>query len=130
MPLYHAQRRSPGKSVMHHAIIDTDNRLGLLRSGDVFGRRAVVAEMSTSGPITTVVEDLSAWTIVEEVTDLAGARERLPVAQIRGPYDPALNNCEHFASEVATGVRRSLQVQLVAAIACFALVCFAARRVK
>src|SRR5437016_12781671 len=117
MPLYHAKRWSPGKSVMHHAIIDTDNRLGLLRSRDAFARRAVVAELSTSGPITTAVEDVSGWTVVQEVTDVAGARERLPVAQSYRPYDPFLNNCEHFASEVATGARTSPQLQLVIAIA-------------
>ena len=118
MPLYHAQRRSLGKSVMHHAIIDTDNRLGLLRTRDVFERRAVVAEMSPSGPAVTVVEDVSAWTVVQEVTDVAGARARLPVAQTRGGYDPALNNCEHFATEVATGDRHSPQVRAIVALAC------------
>jgi len=109
---------------MHHAIIDTDNRLGLLRSRDLFGPRVVVADLNTSGTNLAVVEDASDWTVVQEVTDEAAARARLDVATNRGPYDPLTNNCEHFANEVATGERKSPQLQAVVAVACLAVLGF------
>ena len=118
MPLYHAQRRSPGKRVMHHGLIDTDNQLRLLRSRDLFTRRVVVAELNTTGPRIAAVEDVTGWTVVQEVADVEGARARLPLAQTRGPYDPVANNCEHFANEVATGKRQSPQVQGWVALGC------------
>ncbi len=103
---------------MHHALIDTDNRLGLLRSRDLFGPRVVVADLNASGPSMALVDDVSEWTAVQEVTDVEGARARLPVAQARGPYDPFGNNCEHFANEVATGKRESPQLQAAVAVLC------------
>src|SRR2546426_11027904 len=124
MPLYHAQRRSPAKSVMHHAIIDTDNRLGLLRSRDVFGRPAVVADLNSSGPNVVVIQDVSDWALVQEITDEAGAPARLPVALTRWPYDPLANNCEHFANEVAPGERKSPQLRGGVAVAFLAILGF------
>ena len=56
------------------------------------------------------------WTVVRQVADEAGARARFPRAAANPWYDPVLNNCEHFASTVATGERQSGQLRGVGAV--------------
>jgi|GEM_PF-1769643 len=118
--LYRVKRSAAGaKSVEHSAIADVGNRLGLLRTRDVFHPYAVLIVHQT--PPELAYEYFrdglpDEWTVVGKITDEAGARARLPQAAANPRYDPVLNNCEHFASTLATGVRQSPQLRGWAAV--------------
>jgi len=107
------------KSVEHSAIADVGNRLGLLPRRDVFHPHAVVLVHQT--PPTLAFESLpdglgDEWTVVGQITDEAGARERFARAAANRAYALFNNNCEQFASEVATGKRQSPQLFAAAAV--------------
>src|SRR5213593_4981688 len=118
--IYEVTRRAgSSKSVEHRAVADVGNRLGLLRCRDAFHPHAVLLVHQT--PPALAYEYFSdglpdEWTVVRRVTDEDGARARFPQAAANPRYDPVLNNCEHFASTVATGERQSPQLRGVGAL--------------
>lgn len=112
--LYVAKARSPRKSVDHYAVADSGNRLGLLRSRDVFRPNAVVLVHQTPPAVQfeTLTEGLGPeWTIVGAIRDEAGARARLEASLATPRYNLLDHNCEHFVWFIATGERRSPQLR-------------------
>lgn len=57
------------------------------------------------------------WRIEEPITDRDGAMQRLGAARQWGAYSATLDNCEHLARYIATGVKRSYQVQTLVSVA-------------
>ncbi len=109
--IYEVKRRAgSSKVVEHRAIADVGNRLGLLRCRDVFHPYAVLLVHQTP-PALAYEYFPDGWTVVRPITDEAAARARFPRAAANSRYDPISNNCEHFASTVATGERQSPQLR-------------------
>ncbi len=116
--LYVVKRYSPEKGVYHSAIADSGNLLGLLRPRQRFDHpyAVVIVELVSSGPQYQVLLDGlgDEWGEVNPITDQADAIARFRWVQEHAsqlPYDPFLNNCEHFATFIATGRPKSPQVQ-------------------
>ena len=112
--VYEVRRRNAVKGVEHSAIVDVGNRLGLLPLRDVFRPHSAVLVHQT--PPELAVEYLpegldDEWKVVRQVNDVAGARARLRQEAVRRRYDLLMNNCEHFASAIATGQRESPQIR-------------------
>jgi hypothetical protein len=112
--IYEVRRRAASTGVEHRAIADVGNRLGLLQWRDVFHPHAVLLVHQTPPALASEYHPdglPDEWTVVRRVTDEASARARFPRAAANPRYDPVLNNCEHFASEIATGERQSPQLR-------------------
>ncbi|SRR6266702_14517 len=112
--IYEVKRLSASKRVEHRAIADVGNRLGLLRCRDVFHPYAVLLVHQTPPALAHEYHPdglPDGWTVVRQIADEAGARARFPLAAANPRYDPVLNNCEHFASTIATGERQSPQLR-------------------
>ncbi len=112
--IYEVTRRNTTKGMEHSAIVDVGNRLGLLPRRDVFRPHSAVLVHQT--PPELAFEYLpdgldDEWKVVRQVTDVAGARARLRQEAARRRYDLLMNNCEHFASAIATGQRQSPQLR-------------------
>ena len=88
--------------VRHFAILERCRNAPDLIHERYEGCTGVQSRQATSGEV---------WRIEEPITDRDGAMQRLDAAQQWGAYSAILDNCEHMAHYIATGVKRSYQVQ-------------------
>jgi hypothetical protein len=117
--LYRVKRPTQSKLGEHFAIGDFGNVLGLLRSRDVFHPNPVVLiEHSPPGlryeVLPTGLSD--EWTVVDRIENEHEARTHLQAAIADPQYRLLDNNCEHVTSLVATGEKKSPQLQGAVAI--------------
>jgi hypothetical protein len=107
------RRFAPEKGVDHVAILDATNQLGNTAFTD---GAAVRYEVLPERGLQASLHDFSAaWTAARWITNQRAAAVRLAAEWRAGPqsYDLAENNCEHFASRVELGVKRSPQLDTV-----------------
>jgi hypothetical protein len=111
--LYLIKTQLPTKPGEHYAILDV---------GNVFARQGITSpvlyQLSPTGVIMTSVT--TALTVLEKIEDERGAAKRFAEGLTNPRYSLFLNNCEHFARYVASGVRESSQAQGLGVIAAIA----------
>lgn len=111
--LYLVKRKGTEKGVDHYGILDIGNRT---RNPHVQGGLPFVVHLMPAGFQADWLRPTDTWIVVEKVLDENNAAERLNEAWSRPEYNLLVNNCEHFARYVATGISESKQVQTTVAI--------------
>ena len=98
--------------IVHVAIVDVGNRLASSGFGTVVAR---LLEFSANGLSYDPYDPADGWEYVQTIADEAAAVARVwsVVNERYAAYDLLTNNCEHFVSYVATGLRKSPQVRSV-----------------
>lgn len=123
--LYLLKQKSIEKGVEHYGILDIGNLLQLKEARQAL--QPVVVHQTMPSIRYDWLQDTGSWTIEGKIFDEEYALSRIREAFKNPDYDLFINNCEHFARYVATGVRESRQVQAgviltsLAALAIYAL---------
>ena len=110
--LYLIRQHSSAKGVHHFGILDVGNHLAYHTVYD-----HVVVHLTHPVVRADWLSATGHWEVLAKIVDVAGALGRLRHAVNRPCYDLVFNNCEHFATYVATGVRESRQVKEVLTLA-------------
>ena len=111
--LYLLRQWSTAKGVWHFGILDVGNRIK--NTHVTHGSQPIVIHQT---PPTLRLERLSEtgkWELLGRIADQKLALLRIEEAAKKPTYDLFANNCQHFATYVATGVRQSHQVQIAMA---------------
>ena len=106
--LYVMRQLSRDKGVLHYAIMDVGNRLGL--AGVLPGAEPIMIHKPPTGLRSDFLSATGQWTTVGSVADESGVRARLTEAFKNPGYDLFGDNCEHLVNFLATGERWSTQV--------------------
>lgn len=125
--LYVLRQFRPDKLVFHYGILDVGNRLQLANAVP-WGEPVVVHQPPTGLRVEALSQTTGEWQLLSRVDDEAAARERLVEAMKSPQYGLFGNNCEHFVTFVAKGVRESSQLQLAGLAVVGGLLVLAARR--
>jgi hypothetical protein len=111
--LYLVKTSLPNKPGEHYAILDIGN---VLRMAGVVG--PLLYELGPRGVLAALVT--AELIVLERIQNEAAAIERFAAARQSARYSLLFNNCEHFATYVARGVRTSEQAQAVGIVATIA----------
>jgi hypothetical protein len=113
--LYLLRQWSPEKGVWHFGILDVGNRIKnkAIRRGS----EPIVIHQTPPTLKMEWLHETGAWEVLGRISDEKIARVRIKEAANTPMYDLFANNCQHFATFIATGVRQSTQVQAGLAIA-------------
>lgn len=99
----------------HVGILVSGNLLGLVRPQELFARprgRApigLLVDFTPDGVRRQLLYDTNDWVVDRDIEqDVPGAIDRLLWwVQTNPPYDPGLQNCQHFVSYVESGTPKS-----------------------
>jgi hypothetical protein len=114
--LYLLKQRSERKGVDHFGIADIGN---CLKVAGADGINPVVVHQTPPCIRADWLRDTRPWRVLGRIVDESGAVARYHEA-LKNPTYWIWNNCEHFASFVATGNRESKQLQSVGWLTGFA----------
>jgi hypothetical protein len=112
--LYLLRKWSTAKGVWHFGILDVGNQIK--NTHVKRGSQPIVIHQT---PPTLRLEWLSEtgnWELLGRIADQPFALLRIEEAAKNRTYNLFANNCQHFATYVATGVRQSPQVQIAMAL--------------
>lgn len=111
--LYLLKQKSEDKGVDHYGILDIGNRMGLPNIRYLIDQPVVIHQ--THPKITLDwLQETGTWNMLGKITDEIDAKKRIEHALENPSYNLFINNCEHFARYVATGVKESKQIQALA----------------
>jgi hypothetical protein len=113
--LYLLRQWSPEKGVWHFGILDVGNRIKNRSINR--GSQPIVIHQTPPTIKMEWLRETGAWEVLGRIADEKIALLRINEAAKNPTYDLFVNNCQHFATYVATGVRQSTQVQVGLAIA-------------
>jgi hypothetical protein len=122
--VYLVKQRSATKSVDHYGILDVGDRLAL---GRPWRAEPVVIHQTPPSIQVSCLRNTGSWQVLGRIANERAARERMRAATQNSRYDLLGRNCEHFARFIATGVKRSTQIETAAIIATIALLALTLR---
>lgn len=117
--LYLVRQWSPTKGVWHYGILDVGNRGKNRRIRH--GSQPTVIHQTPPTIQRQWLHETGSWYVLGQIRDERMALFRIAEAANNPEYDLFANNCQHFATYVATGVKQSFQVQIGVAVASLAI---------
>jgi hypothetical protein len=111
---YLLRQWSSAKGVWHFGILDVGNRIK--NTHVKRGSQPIVIHQTPPTLRLEWLSDTGTWELLGRIEDQKFAKLRIEEAAKNPTYDLFANNCQHFATYVATGVRQSPQLQIAMAL--------------